>query len=145
LQIDYNLIVVSGKSFPLVFNDFGIGANAIYLTCGTASQTAFTVEVQRGGSLAASGSIITGLANARPFHLAIVMDRSNPSAVTVTSYVDGLLTTTIACGSLAAFTNPFTQFHLLLGGSGVVGWASLTDSAKTAAQIRANTLLLKNA
>lgn len=146
LQLDYSLIVVSGKSFPLVFNDFGIGANAIYITTSaTGSNVACTLEVQRGGSLAGSAGIVAGLITSRPVHLAIVLDRTNASAVTATLYVDGFVSSTVSLGSFAAFTNPFTQFNLLLGGAGIVGWASLTNSAKTDAQIRANTLLLKAA
>jgi hypothetical protein len=144
MQIDYNLGVIGGEAFPLVFNDFGIGSNAIYLKCGTASQTGFTFEVRRA-NVSTTGSIITGLANNRPVHLAVVLDRSNVSAVTATAYVDGLAISTISLGAFGAFSNPFTQVNLLLGGAGVVGWASLTASAKTAAQIRANTLLLKAA
>lgn len=144
MQIDYNLGVIGGEAYPLVFNDFGLGLNAIYLKCGTASQTGFTFEVRRAAG-STTGSIITGIANNRPIHLAVVLDRTNVSAVTATAYVDGLAISTISLGAFAAFSNPFTQFQLLLGGAGVVGWASLTNSAKTAAQIRANTLLLKAA
>ena len=146
MQIDYSINVVSGKSFAIVLNDFGIGANAIYVTSNAiGSAISYTLEVQRGGSSAGTSSIGTALTINRPVHLAVVVDRSNVSAVTATAYVDGLLGTTLSLGSLPAFTNPFNQFQVMLGGAGVVGWANLTASAKTAAQIRANTLLLKAA
>ncbi len=146
-QIDYAITVVAGKSFAIVLNDFGIGANAVYITASVnGSAVTYTLEVQRGGSPAGSASLGSGLLiNSRPIHLAVVFDRTNSSAVTATAYVDGLVAATVALGSLAAFTNPFTQFQIMLGGAGVVGWTNLTASAKTAAQIRANTLLLKNA
>lgn len=145
-QVDYELIVVAGKSFAMVLNDFGIGANAIYISSGTGSTTqGHTLEVWRNASQVATAGITAGLMNSRPVHLAVVFDRSNSSAVTATAYVDGLVAATLSLGSLAAFTNPFTQVNIMLGGAGIVGWVNLTQSAKTAAQIRANTLLLKAA
>lgn len=146
LQIDYNRTVVISKSFPIILNDFGVGSSAIYLnTTSDASTTGFVLEVFNGGAPVSSASIVSGLANNRPVHIGIVMNRSNPSAVTVTTYVDGLQAAVNSLGSFGAFSNPFSQFQVMLGGAGIVGWASLTNSAKTAAQIRANTLLLKAA
>ena len=146
LQIDYNRTVVISKSFPILLNDFGVGSSAIYLnTNSNASTTGFVLEVFNGGASVSSASIVSGLANNRPVHIGIVMNRSNPSAVTVTTYVDGFEAAVNSLGSFAAFSNPFSQFQVMLGGAGIVGWASLTNSAKTAAQIRANTLLLKAA
>ena len=146
MQVDYEQVVVAGKSFALVFNDFGIGANAIYIS-GTTGSTpqGHTLEVWRGAVQVATGGITAGLMNSRPVHIAVVLDRTTPSAVTCTAYVDGLVAATLSLGSLAAFTNPFTQVNIMLGGAGIVGWVNLTSSAKSAAQIRANTLLLKGA
>jgi hypothetical protein len=154
LQLDFSWIVVVGRTFPLILNDFGIGANAINITSTSTggSNIGFSLEVQRAGSTVGTIGIPAGLITSRPVHLAIVLDRTNSSAVTLTLYVDGFVvssaaggTSSISLGSFAAFTNPFTQLALLLGGAGIVGWVSLTNSAKTASQIRDNTLLLKAA
>ncbi len=145
LQIDYMLGVNGGRGFAFIMNDYGLGQNAIYILASTGSTINYTMEIHRGGSLVAAPSITAGLLTSRPVHLAVVFDRTNASAVTATTYVDGLVAVSSSLGSLAAFTNPFNQIQAMLGGSGILGWVNITASAKTAAQIRANTLLLKNA
>jgi hypothetical protein len=80
--------------------------------------------------------------------LAYTLDRSNPSAVTANWYIDGGLILSWDHGALGNFTQNFDTFELMRGGRdawGIIGWASLSNFAKTAAQIRENTVLLKGA
>lgn len=149
-QIDYQQNrSPGGDSFAVVFNDFGLGQNAVYMkTYSTGASVGYSIDLYRANGLVSAGSIPQGMANCRPIHFAFVLDRSNAASVTSATYIDGVRITFTDHGALGAFTNPFNQFQLFLGGldgSGIVGWVNLTSSAKTAAQIRANTLLLKAA
>jgi len=148
-QVDYQTNLGTGASYLLVFNDFGVGSNAIYLDTSTQGSTVgYNLLLFRAGGLVTNNSIPAGLLNNRPIHLAYVFDRTSPSAVTSKLYIDGLIIASNNHGSLGNFTTSFNQFELMLGGtnsSGIIGWANLTASAKNATQIRENTLLLKAA
>ena len=76
-------------------------------------------------------------------HYAIVFDRSNAAAVTMTFYLDGMLVTQQNLGGFVSFGNNPNSFYS--GFAGTTGWINLTNSALTAAQIRANTMLLHSA
>lgn len=120
--------------FGLFVNDDGVGQNTLYL---------LPTQVQIGIAGSYSYYSVT-TPTGRPIHIAVVLDRSNPSAVVLSVYFDGVTAFTQNLGSIAAFSTAFNQFSALAGASGTVGWMRLTASALTAEQVRANTLLLKS-
>lgn len=129
--------------YPIVLNDFGVGSNSIYVAPSTNANLIVITQSNNATYCSTNTNF--------PFwygsvHVAVVLDRSDPSSVTLSTYYDGVLVQFTSLGSYPAFSTNFSQFQIGYSYcTGMAGWMCLRNTALTAAQVRANTLILRAA
>jgi hypothetical protein len=157
LQVDFmrGITGLGGNSWIFSLNSTGFpntgGGSAINLASGNYVLGLPAFQTSRPLAGIQDAQLLNGSVALRPMHVAFVLNRSNPTAVTLTFYVDGVVAGTSggnnprSLGAYGLYGGPFTTVQVFMGGAGIIGWLSLDNVAKTQAQLQANTLILKSA
>lgn len=127
--------------FIVVLNDFGVGNNAVYLF-GSDYPVVFCIV---GGNPKPTIPVpLETLSVGHPVHIAIVFERGVPELsgdTRLSVYVDGAYVGEQNCGT-DVFSSPFNQCQFMTRADGITGWACLTESALSPAELAARAALL---